>query len=323
MLGRMQKYHPLSLHKKGTHTKALIALAAVCFLWGTTWIASRQGVLHMPALQMAGMRQLLGGILYLSFFFYKGVAWPTKKQILPLLVLALLNFIIANGLSTWGVRYISAGLGSIIGAIFPLWLVIIGFFKGEESMPIKSIIGMLLGFAGVCIIFYEHLHDFLQPDFRFGILLSLAATWGWAFGTIYTKKNAVHFNPYFGLGIQMTIGGASLLGASYASGSFISLQQIPTASWLAIAYLVIFGSVLSFIAFIYALQHLPTEQASIYAYINPVVAMLLGALFFDEKLTILLAIGGAVTIYGVFMVNNAYRKNKSLKAIETDRYSDT
>lgn len=312
----MLKSSILSLRKTNTHTKAMMALAAVCFFWGTTWVASRQGVLHMPALQMAGMRQLFGGLIYLLFFFYKGAVWPTRKQLVPLLVLALLNFVLSNGLSTWGVKYISAGLGSIIGAIFPLWLVIIGFFSGEERLPLKSIIGMLLGFLGVCIIFYEHLADFLQPDFRFGILLSLAATWSWAFGTIYTKKNVASFDPYFGLGIQMSIGGASLLGISYVSDAFVPLHSIPVASWLSIAYLVLFGSVISFIAFIYALQHLPAEQASIYAYVNPMVALLLGALLFDEKLTLLLAIGGAVTVYGVFMVNDASRKNRRKEMID-------
>jgi drug/metabolite transporter (DMT)-like permease len=135
---------------------------------------------------------------------------PKGKEWRPILLLSLLNFILSNGLSTWGVKYISAGLAAIMGAIFPLWLVVIGLFSSKNKMPNKAILGLLLGFSGVCIIFYDHLHDFLQPDFRFGILLSLLATWSWAFATLYTKKQAANFNPYFSLGIQMVISGTIL-----------------------------------------------------------------------------------------------------------------
>ena len=172
-----------------------------------------------------------------------------------------------------------------MGAIFPLWLVIIGFFTQKEKMPGKAITGLLLGFGGVCIIFYDHLGDFLDPDFRFGITLSLIATWTWAFATLYTKKQATHFNPYFSLGIQMLISGIVLTSFTQATGWAVPLSSIPLRAWMVIGYLVFFGSVLSFIAYLYALQHLPTEQASIYAYVNPVVALICGSLLFDDKIT--------------------------------------
>ncbi|MFN5135557.1 MAG: DMT family transporter, partial [Chitinophagaceae bacterium] len=220
-----------------------------------------------------------------------------------------LNFVCSNGLSTWGVKYISAGLGSIIGAIFPLWLVIIGLFSNKEKIPTKAIVGLILGFAGVCIIFYDHLKDFLNPDFRFGIILSIIATWTWAFGSLYTKEHANKFNPYFGLGFQMAVAGISLFFISTFDPNFVPIPKIPAVSWWSIAYLVVFGSVFAFIAYLYSLQHLPTEQASIYAYINPVVAVLLGALIFDEKVTAILIAGGAVTLYGVYLVNKAFKKS--------------
>ena len=154
-----------------------------------------------------------------------------------------------------GVQYISAGLGAIIGAIFPLWLVIIALFSSRFKPQTGTIIGILLGFAGICVIFYDHLQDFLIPEFRFGILLSLASTWSWAFGTIYTKKHAATFNPYFSLGLQMVISGTILLSLTHLTGKAVPLSEIPWQSWTAIAYLVVFGSVLSFIAYLYALQH--------------------------------------------------------------------
>ena len=174
---QLQAFNPFSIHKKGTRSKAIFALAVVSVLWGTTWIASKEGVSHMPALQLAGIRQIIAGVLYVGFFIYRKAPWPKGKEWIPIIVLSFLNFILSNGLSTWGVQYISAGLGSIMGAIFPLWLVVIGLFTAKSKLPRNALIGLLLGFGGVCVIFFPHLKDFLIPDFRFGIILSLIATW--------------------------------------------------------------------------------------------------------------------------------------------------
>jgi drug/metabolite transporter (DMT)-like permease len=301
-------FNPFTIRKRGRKAKAYFALAIVCFFWGTTWLASRQAVLHVPsALQIAGLRQLLGGSCYVLFFLAKGASWPKGREWGFIFILSLLNFGLSNALSTWGVKYISAGLGSIIGSIFPLWLVIIGLFSKERLKP-AAVAGLLLGFAGICVIFYEHLGDFINAKFRFGIFLSIASTWSWAFGTIYTKKHAVHFNPYFGLGLQMVISGILVTGTSYLTGKAIPLTSIPWQSWAAIGYLVAFGSVFSFIAYIYALQYLPTQQASLYAYINPIVAVFLGWLIFGEVLTPFIVVGVLITLYGVSLVNRGTRR---------------
>jgi drug/metabolite transporter (DMT)-like permease len=287
----------------------ILALCWVSFFWGTTWIASKEGVKHMPALQLAGIRQFIGGILYVAFFLYKKAPWPKGKQWKTIIILSVLNFVFSNGLSTWGVKYISSGLGSIIGAIFPLWIVLITVFRGEKIARL-SVMGLMVSFCGVCVIFYDHLADFLKPDFRFGIFLSLFSTFTWAFGTMYTRKKAASFNPYFSLGLQMVISSILLLAFTGATGTGINITEIPANSWWAIGYLTIIGSVLTFIAFIYALQHLPAHISSVYAYINPIVAVLLGSIIFDEPLTVAIAIGGAVTLCGLYMVNYSIRKAK-------------
>ncbi|MBD0331233.1 MAG: EamA family transporter [Chitinophagaceae bacterium] len=302
------KFNPLHFKKRGRRGKALIALGAVCFLWGTTWIASKEAVRHMPALQMIGIRQFFGGLCYVIFFIAKRTPIPKGREWRNILILTFLNFMLSNALSTWGVKYIGAGLGSIIGAIFPLWLVIIGLVSAKTKLQVKTVIGLLLGFTGVCVIFYEHLHEFLNPQFRFGIFLSLTSTWTWAFGTIYTKKHAATFNPYFSLGLQMVISGIILFTISNLAHSVIPIASIPWQSWAAIGYLVIFGSVLSFIAYLYALQNLPTEQVSLYAYINPIVAVLLGWMIFAEILTPFIIAGALITLYGVYLVNNTIAK---------------
>jgi drug/metabolite transporter (DMT)-like permease len=290
----------------------IVALCWVSFFWGTTWIASKEGVKHMPALQLAGIRQLLGGVLYISFFLFKKTTWPKGKQWRTIIILSVLNFVLSNGLSTWGVKYISSGLGAIIGTIFPLWIVLISFFKGQKLVKL-AVIGLLVSFAGVCVIFYEHLDDFLNVDFRFGIILSLLSTFSWAFGSMYTKEKAASFNPYFSLGLQMIISICILLSLTSLTGNAVSVFAIPMNSWYAIAYLVVVGSVLTFIAFIYSLQKLPAELNSVYAYINPIVAVLFGALIFGEQLTVSIGIGGSITLIGLYLVNKAMRKKRDLK----------
>ncbi|TRX02154.1 DMT family transporter [Flavobacterium gawalongense] len=287
----------------------ILALCWVSFFWGTTWIASKEGVKHMPALQLAAIRQFIGGFLYISFFLFKKTPWPKGKQWKTIIILSILNFVLSNGLSTWGVKYISSGLGAIIGAIVPLWIVIITFFRGERLARL-AVIGLIVSFGGVCVIFYDHLNDFLIPDFRFGIFISIISTLTWAFGSLYTKKKAASFNPYFSLGLQMFLSSILLFAYTGATGTSVSLSSIPAISWWSIAYLVVFGSVLTFIAFIYALQNLPAEISSIYAYINPIIAVILGSVIFGESLTTAIAIGGTVTLSGLYMVNYSLRKGR-------------
>lgn len=288
--------------------RALFALGLVSFFWGTTWIASREGVQHMPALQLAGIRQTIGGACYVLFFMIKGAAWPKGRQWRIVLVLAFLNFTLSNGLSTWGVQYISAGLGAIIGAIFPLWLVLIGFIVEKTAPSPKALLGLAVGFAGICVVFYEHLEDLLKPQFLFGIAVSVAATWSWALGTLYTKKHAAGFDPYFSLGLQMLLSGVFVYALTLVTGVAVPVAVIPWQSWVAIAYLVLAGSVVAFMAYLYALQRLPTEQVALYAYINPIVAVLFGAWLFGEILTPFIVVGTLITLYGVWLVNKSVGK---------------
>jgi drug/metabolite transporter (DMT)-like permease len=287
-------------------TKAISTLAWVSIIWGTTWLASKQGVKYIPALQMAGMRQFIAGVCYITFFLLKKVPLPRGTEWRSILLLSFLNFMLSNGLSTWGIKYISSGLGSIIAAIFPLWIVIIEMVRGRK-LPRLAVTGLLMGFAGVCLIFYEHLADLLNPQFLFGICLSVSATISWAFGTLYIKEHAQNYNPYVSLGYQMFISGVSLLLISHITGNVTPYAAIPSMTWWSIGYLVVLGSILTFIAYIYSLQHLPTSLASVYAYINPIVAVILGAMILNEKITTFIVLGGIITVAGVYLVNSSLK----------------
>ncbi len=292
---------------RGEDDKAFFALAWVCFFWGTTWIASKIGVMHMPALQFVGIRQIFGGLVFVLYFLYIKHPLPKGKEWRTIIILSTLNFIFSNGLVVIGVKYISGGLASIIGAIFPLWVVLINLIRGKK-ISWMTVIGVLLGFGGVCVIFLDHLNDFFSSDFRLGIIISLIASVVWAMGSMYTKKKASSFNPYFSMGLQMMFAGVVFFIAAYGSSNTIPFSEIPYQSFWAVVYLIIVGSVFTFIAYIYALQRLPTSLTSVYAYINPIVAVLLGAFLLNEKLNIFIAIGGIITLSGVYLVNQSFRK---------------
>ncbi len=153
----------------------ILALIWVSIAWGTTWVASKEGVKHMPSLQLATLRQFIAGVIFLLFFIYKKANWPNRSQWITIVILAFLFFVFSNGLSLWGLQFISSGLGAIIGTLFPIWIIIISFFRGEKisSLAIK---GMVLSFVGICVIFGDYLTYFLKPDFRLGIFVSLIAT---------------------------------------------------------------------------------------------------------------------------------------------------
>ena len=259
---------------------------------------------------MVGVRQVIAGLAYILFFIFRGDALPKGKDWYPILLLSLLNFMISNGLATWGVKLTTAGVSAILGAIFPLWLIIILTLRGGSKIPFLAWIGILLGLGGVCIIFYDHLRELFDPDFQIGVILGLIASLAWAFGTIYTKEYASDFNPYQSIGWQMLISGVTLNIIALMTGHVIPLVEITMYSWMAIGFLVVVSSIIAFMAYLYALQRLPTGIVSIYAYINPIVAVFTGSLFIHERVTIILILGALVTLTGVYIVNVALQKQK-------------
>jgi drug/metabolite transporter (DMT)-like permease len=299
----------------GPNRNAYLALGVVCIVWGVSWVGTKEAVRYMPPIQMVGIRQILAGLAYVGWFVVKGHGLPRKREWYPILLLSFLNFMVSNGLATWGVKLTTAGLSAILGAIFPLWLVIILAFREKQRIPPVAWAGMLIGFGGVCIVFYEHLKDILDPAFIAGILLGLLAALSWAFGTIYTKAFAGNFNPYHSIGWQMLISGITLSLIAEVSGQTIPWTDVRAYTWGAILFLVIVSSIIAFIAYLYALQKLPTGIVSLYAYVNPIVAVLSGSLITGEPLTVLIMAGSVTTLAGVYIVNRALRRAAAARAL--------
>lgn len=298
-----------------------LALSITSIVWGTTWVASKIGVAGMPALQMAYIRQFLGGICFVLFFmFYKKLPFPTRKEFLWLLIMALLMFVMANGLSTWSLNFIPTGLSALVGALYPLSVVIIEmvFFK-SRNMTVLTFIGLLLGISGIGIVFYENAFQHHPDGFIFGVILSVIAMLSWSVGTIIIVRNKTTLNPYYATGWQMLIGAFMLFIIAETTQPTIAIQNIPATAWGAITYLVLAGSLLAFIAFIYSMKKLPAAISSLYAYINPLVAMATAAIVLDEKLTMYILWGAIVTLAGVFLVNYSLKKNKDKVIAEPEQ----
>jgi drug/metabolite transporter (DMT)-like permease len=304
----VQPLHPRNQSEK---TRALVAVGLVSFFWGTTWLASKIGVRYMPGLQLAGIRQLIGGGFYVIYFLIKGHGFPNRQQLFQFFWMSILMFVISNGFTTWSVQFIPSGLAAVIGAISPIWIALFTVILFREvKFNMVTIAGLILGFGGILIIFADYLQALLNSSFAFGIVLGVIATMTWALGTLYTVKHSKNLNAYYSIGWQMFLSGIILTVVSRISGQYVPLNQVNPITWYAIIYLVVIGSIITFGAFIYALKRLPAAQASVYAYINPIVAVIVGAILNNEKLNIIIALGTLVTLLGVFMVNTGFKKAK-------------
>ena len=296
--------------------KGYFSLFLTSTLWGTTWIVSKIGIRDIPALQMAAYRQLIAGSIFVLFFLlFRKIKLPSVKQWGWITIMGILMFVFANGLSTWSLKYIPAGMSALIGALYPLSVVIIEriFFKTEKIKPI-ILTGFIVGFIGIAVVFYENAFHQDKTSLIKGISLSMIAMLSWSFGTVFIARNKVQMNPYYATGWQMVVSSFILIILAYFTQPVIPIQQVTTRAWLVIFYLVIFGSIVTFIAFIYSMKKLSTTIASLYAYVNPLIALLSGAWILGEKLTLNILWGAILTLTGIFLVNYGIRYHRKVIA---------
>jgi drug/metabolite transporter (DMT)-like permease len=266
----------------------------------------KQGIF---AFELSAIRNGLGGLALIVFFLLKGQKLPTFKEFKWLLGMSILLFVIANGFSTYALNEIPSGLAALIAALYPLSVVIIEKIKYKNTkITTLTFQGMLLGIIGIGIVFYENLAVHNSVGYFVGVVVSLIAMLSWSFGTIFIARNKMGMNPYYATGWQMFLSCFFLGAAAVASGKSTPIQEITFTIWIVIAYLIIASSIVAFAAFIYTMKYLPPAIASLYAYINPIVATIVGAYTVNEKLSLPIFIGSFVTLTGVYLVNRSMKK---------------
>ncbi len=302
-----------------TKQKAYIGLTLTSIIWGTTWVASKIGIQHVPALEIASIRQFIAGVLLLSFFFLKGQKFPTKKEFLWLAMMGVLLFVSANGIATLSLKTIPSGMAALISALYPLCVVIIErlFFRNTR-ITVITFMGLLLGIGGIAVVFYDNAFANHTEGYAWGVVLGFIAMLSWSIGTIVLARTKIKLNPYYAAGWEMLISSVILMIMLFISGNAMPLSQIPLQSWGALAYLVIASNIITFIAFIYTMKHLHSAVAALYAYINPIIATLTGALLINEKITGKIVVGSIITLVGVYLVNQSLKKQREELIVFSD-----
>lgn len=294
-----------------------LALTATSILWGTTWVASKYGVKEMTGLQLAGMRQFIAGTAIVAFFMlFKKQKVPNRSQFAQLLLMSLLMFAIANSVSTWSLHYISTGLGALIGALYPLIVVLLErYYFGKKKISPLTIVGFILGIAGIGIVFYDSLFEGNRGHFLLGISMAFIATFSWSIGTILVTKKHTGLSPYYSIGWQMLISSFIVTLIGRATQPAVAINDISVTGWLSLFYLIVVGSMIAFAAFIYSMEVLPHAIASLFAYFNPLVAIFLSSIMLKEKLSAHLVMGSVVTLVGVFIVNYSAKKQEASNVV--------
>jgi drug/metabolite transporter (DMT)-like permease len=293
------------------NTKAIIAWLNVCVIWGTTYLVIRIGVGHLPPMLFAGIRWVIAGAVFITVLKWRGKALPKANEIVHLAVvgLALLGF--ANGLVVWAEQWIPSGLTALLLTTVPFFMV------GLESLLPKGpklnstiLTGLVMGLAGVCLIFGEDIKYLSDPDNLIGVFALLGAVFFWSLGSLYSKYVKVDVHPLIGASVQMLVAGIFLSVIGISNGELPRLS-FEINGLLSLAYLIVFGSFVGYASYIYALAKLPLSLVSTFAYINPVIALFLGWIILDEKLNFQIAIAAAVIIAGVFIVKQGAARLKN------------
>jgi drug/metabolite transporter (DMT)-like permease len=285
-----------------------LALIAVCIIWGTTYLALRIAVLHFPPFLFTAIRQTTAGFLLLAFMLSVGKAYlPSREHLWRQAIAGFFMISMGNGLVAWAEMHIPSGIAAIICSLMPVLVILMNLMINREEKPtVPIVVGVLMGLVGIVLIFSEHLGELSKTEYIIGIIFTFGAVLAWAGGSIWIKKKNVESNPFVNAGLQMFFGGLLLFPFSFA---FDDLTHITWTAEVAysLLYLIIFGSLIAYASYAYALRKLPMTVVSLYAYVNPLVAVILGWLVLQEKLNLKIWIAISITIAGIYIVNRGYQ----------------
>lgn len=287
---------------------AYLALGAVCIIWGTTYLALRVGVTQFPPFLFSGIRFLAAGpILLLLLYIIRKPHWPSREVLAQQAVSGLLLCTFGVGIVGWSEMFVSSGLAAIICSVMPIWVMLINFAISSDDQPaLPVVLGLVIGLIGILLIFGEHVADFSDPSYTLGIFTTFAGNICWAFGTVWVKRKTSATDPFMAAGLQMLFGGIFLIPMSLAFDDYSTITT-STDMFAALVYLILFGSVAAYASYSYAIKKLPMTLVSLYAYINPMVAVILGALLLGERLNLRIGIGILITLAGIYVVNRGYQ----------------
>ncbi len=295
----------LSLVNKADSIKAHAAWVAVCFFWGTTYLAIRVGVRSIPPALFAGVRFTLAGLIFVAYLKLRGLAWPKAREFKNITVVGVALLVVANGLVVWAEQWVPSGLAAILIATLPFWMAgLEALVPAGSPLTARKVTGIIIGFLGLLLLFAPQLRSSFDGAYYQGILALLLAPLSWASGSIYSKYRPIQCHPLMAAGFQMLIAGLILLLIGAPALAFNRPAFAPEGL-AALLYLIVFGSIVGYSSFVYALAKLPAVKVSTYAYVNPVIAVLLGWLVLDERLDWNVALATAVILFGIVLVKSS------------------
>ncbi len=280
--------------------RTLLAFFAIYFLWGTTFLAIRIAVEQLPPLFAAGARFFIAGIVLLGFMLARGETSPTARQWRNLLVLSLLMFVAEYGPLFWAEKYVPSGVVSVLAATIPiLTLVMEMLILRQQKWRLSLAAATLLGFAGVGVLLLPGGPQHFPVLPCFAILCGCTT---WSLGTVLSRSMDLPAARPITAGAAMALGGAILLLISAGLGEMHPLPHISLRAAGALLYLIVFGSLLAFTAFVWLLAHMPATRVASHAYVNPIVAVALGYFAAGEPVTMRTLAGTALVLVSVFLI---------------------
>jgi len=299
-------------------TKIWIALLALYIVWGSTYLAIRFTVETLPPFMSAGMRFLVSGAILLIWRRAAGDAMPTKRQWRSTAIVGLFLLLGGNGLVSFAEQYVPSGIAALIIGSMPLWMVSIEAVRPGGVKPNwPAIIGLLIGFGGIFLLVGPaeltgsgHTFDPL------GIGTLFMAAFLWSIGSIYSRNTDMPKSSLMSTGAQMLTGSVGLFIVSSLTGEYsgFSFAHVTLSSWMGLLYLITIGSLIGFVSYGWLLQNAPISLVATYAYVNPLVAVFLGAWLADETINARILVAGLVIIGSVVLINlSKSKKGKTIK----------
>lgn len=311
----------LSPQKPASLVLVIIAFGTVYLVWGSTYFFIKMAVDGFPPLLLGALRFFIAGILMLGWCIIKGERIFVKQNILHASVSGILLLFVGVGAVIWSEQTLPSAMVAIMVSSAPIWFVVFDKPKWGINLKNKSVItGLIIGFAGILLLFGEQIgHAFAGGTAQSrlpGMLLLLAGTFAWSSGSLYSKYKLSDGSAAVNTTWQMLAAGIVFIAGSLLHHEFTDLQwqNIPARSWYALLYLILFGSIAAFSAYAWLLQVRPATQVSTYAYVNPVIAVVLGVLFAHESISLMQITGLLIILGSVLLINLAkYRKQQGVK----------